>query len=331
MNPFEMSGHWIKANLHAHTTNSDGLLSPKDVVKFYKQRGYKVISITDHEKVTRIRDKELIIIPGSEVAIETTSLNSSYHLVILGLEDIGFIDKKVMNANDVILEASKLGGLVILAHPYWSGLTFDDVLNLKGIIGIEVYNGTCDAEVGKGFSTIYWDMLLSNKKNIFGLAVDDAHRYYIPFADGELGWIFIKAKKINQEEVLKSIRNGLFYSSTGPVIHHFKVSKEEVHIKVSESKVVNFISFNGHGFSISYSNIKEILKPENRSNFSLEVLEDHVIRFRYRRHYSVELSYTNLGIKSVKISPLKFAKKYIRAEIIDKNGKYAWTNPIFLD
>jgi hypothetical protein len=38
-----------KANLHAHTTRSDGTLSPAEVIDAYAARGYDVLAITDHD------------------------------------------------------------------------------------------------------------------------------------------------------------------------------------------------------------------------------------------------------------------------------------------
>ena len=38
-----------KANLHSHTTLSDGKRSPEELVSEYKKRGYSVLAITDHE------------------------------------------------------------------------------------------------------------------------------------------------------------------------------------------------------------------------------------------------------------------------------------------
>ncbi len=38
-----------KANLHAHTTHSDGSLAPHEVIDRYHALGYKVLSLTDHD------------------------------------------------------------------------------------------------------------------------------------------------------------------------------------------------------------------------------------------------------------------------------------------
>src|SRR5210317_501741 len=44
--------HRHKANLHTHTTNSDGKIQPHDVVDGYKALGYSALAITDHDRVT---------------------------------------------------------------------------------------------------------------------------------------------------------------------------------------------------------------------------------------------------------------------------------------
>jgi len=39
-NPFTAEGNWFKGNLHTHTKNSDGGLSPEDTIRQYKDNGY---------------------------------------------------------------------------------------------------------------------------------------------------------------------------------------------------------------------------------------------------------------------------------------------------
>ena len=43
---------WYKGNIHCHTLNSDGDLTPKAVADLYKHGGYDFICITDHNHVT---------------------------------------------------------------------------------------------------------------------------------------------------------------------------------------------------------------------------------------------------------------------------------------
>ena len=41
-------GNWYKANLHAHTTVSDGELTPEEAKEAYKAHGYSIFAYTDH-------------------------------------------------------------------------------------------------------------------------------------------------------------------------------------------------------------------------------------------------------------------------------------------
>ena len=38
----------FKANLHCHSTISDGRLTPEELKEAYKNAGYQVLAITDH-------------------------------------------------------------------------------------------------------------------------------------------------------------------------------------------------------------------------------------------------------------------------------------------
>src|SRR5207253_8844019 len=40
---------WLRGNLHAHTTYSDGVKTPQDLITEYEALGYDFLAITDHE------------------------------------------------------------------------------------------------------------------------------------------------------------------------------------------------------------------------------------------------------------------------------------------
>jgi hypothetical protein len=46
--PFRQAGKFYRGNLHTHSTNSDGDFSPEDVVAHYRRHGYDFVAITDH-------------------------------------------------------------------------------------------------------------------------------------------------------------------------------------------------------------------------------------------------------------------------------------------
>lgn len=42
-------GEFYKANLHMHTTISDGVLTPQEVKRLYVNEGYSIVAFSDHE------------------------------------------------------------------------------------------------------------------------------------------------------------------------------------------------------------------------------------------------------------------------------------------
>ena len=67
------NGSFYKTNLHAHTTISDGKLSPEEVKAWYKAHGYSAVCFTDHEVLIDQRelcDDEFIALHGYEVSIK---------------------------------------------------------------------------------------------------------------------------------------------------------------------------------------------------------------------------------------------------------------------
>lgn len=73
-------------DLHVHTTVSDGTLTPREVVRYAKKKGLKVIAITDHDSVEGNKDAidegaaiGLGILPGMEISVEYSC--GSMHLL----------------------------------------------------------------------------------------------------------------------------------------------------------------------------------------------------------------------------------------------------------
>ncbi len=64
---------FYKANLHCHSTYSDGSLTVEQLKEEYKKRGYSVVAFTDHEILvdnSRLNDEDFLAITACEVAIK---------------------------------------------------------------------------------------------------------------------------------------------------------------------------------------------------------------------------------------------------------------------
>jgi predicted metal-dependent phosphoesterase TrpH len=107
-----------RADLHMHTSASDGWPSPQQLVDHARRLSLDVIAVTDHDTIDgalraaahAAKLGRLQVIVGEEV--------SSLDGHILGL----FLERRIapgMSAAATVLAIHEQGGLAIAAHPYW--------------------------------------------------------------------------------------------------------------------------------------------------------------------------------------------------------------------
>ncbi|MEM2026605.1 MAG: hypothetical protein QXW55_00910 [Candidatus Bathyarchaeia archaeon] len=338
MNQFSMyEGLWLKGSLHCHSNLSDGLLHPDDVAKFYEERGYALLSITDHEKLSGVKSFKGIYSFGVEVSRGRGKLSEPYHIVILGVNDPAILN--LSDLQSLIDYVNESGGLAFIAHPYWSNLVYEDLTQLSGYIGIEIYNTGCDVEVAKGYSLTYWDNLLSSGRKVLGLAVDDSHRYFVPPIDADGGYIWVNVDDVCLEETLESIRAGRFYASMGPKIIYLHHAQNFLRILSTPIVRLNLVAPNGKGFSISIATILKILScwnDPNKRRICEDIIEgiDNIdegsrrtIHIETTKYGSFMVEYDHEGIIRFEVKR-DFNYPYFRVEIVDGKNRYAWTNPI---
>jgi histidinol phosphatase-like PHP family hydrolase len=327
-----------RAMLHSHSTASDGRLSPRDVVGYYRSNGFKVVSVTDHGRITRIETlSDCICIPGVEVSSGRSKLGEPYHIVAIMVEDEGILQAKD-DPQELIDRVSSSGGFAFIAHPHWSNLTYEDLAELKGYIGIEIYNTGCEVEVSKGYSLTYWDNILSKNPCILGLAVDDAHRYVLPPIDALGGWVTLLLDEETCESVVHAFRDGRFYSSMGPEIKLLEVSSDYVNIASSPVEKVSIISSNGKGFGLTISDLRLLARlwrdRERRrsienmvSSIDIDMQSGGEVIVAESRYGRMRFLISSGGITEFSWSG-KTGSKYLRIEVIDCTGRRAWSNPI---
>jgi hypothetical protein len=108
-----------RAEVHAHTLASDGMVSAEDLVSAAAAIGLNVVCVTDHDTMADLgRATELgaslgvDVVRGEEV---TTSFPPGIHIVGL------FLDHQVrmhMSVEDTIDAIHEAGGLAVIAHPF---------------------------------------------------------------------------------------------------------------------------------------------------------------------------------------------------------------------
>lgn len=296
-NPFVEEGLWLKGNLHAHTAESDGVLSPRQTAYLYRRSGYDFLAITDHGRLTDVsglQEEGLTLLPGEELSVGLSEAGTTFHVVGINIREPVRVQDG--SADDdpqtVVDEITAQAGVALVCHPYWSSLTVNDLLRLNGYVGIEVFNSSCFLSVGRGYSLVHWDDLLVRGRRVYGFATDDAHWHFSDHrpVDTCVAWVMVKARSRTATDIVKAIGEGFFYSSQGPEIKEVAVEADRISVETSPVKAINFMS-----------------NPDLGERFTAG--EGQLI---------TAASYT-----------LRGQETYVRVECTDQLSRSAWTNPIF--
>jgi|Deesub1362A_J573_1020465.scaffolds.fasta_scaffold00808_5 hypothetical protein len=200
------------AELHAHSNNSDGRDSVKNLITSAIEKGIEAISITDHntiggslEAMELVEDEHLpiLVIPGVEISTRDG------HLLAYGITDD--IDSG-MGMENTAREVRKNGGVSVVAHPFQihkSGVTSLSRI-IRFIEAVEVFNAKFYIGLCNKFSRY-----IARKFNKPEIAGSDAHT-----VDALGHGITLLYNANDVESALKDIR----YGFTGVIGYRIPIS-----------------------------------------------------------------------------------------------------------
>lgn len=302
-NPFAAPGAWLRCALHTHTTNSDGELPPDKLVRHYEWAGFDVLAITDHWVRTEAPSTErLLVLPSIELNARLDGRAHDAHVLALGVgADPERPEGELATLPETVAWVLAHGGAPYLAHTYWSGLRPEEFETCEGLLGLEVYNAGCELEIGRGLSSLHWDDVLETGRLLYGIAADDSHH---PGFDSALAWVWARCEERSQEALLAAVREGRFYSSTGPLIRELEVRADAVELRCSPAVSITLLAGRSgarvHAGRLAYRHRGEILEENDAG----EIL---AVRLERPSH-----------------------APYGRIEVVDARGRTAWTNPLWI-
>jgi hypothetical protein len=109
--------------------------------------------------------------------------------------------------------------------------------------------------------------------------------------DITIAWVMVKAQAITRQAIMRSLRSGMFYSSWGPTIRDIAVEGRQVRVKVSPSKAIHFVAQEGEGRTYAAAGTQLLTEAT----------------YELRGH-----------------------ERYLRLECQDIEGRWAWSNPLFV-
>jgi predicted metal-dependent phosphoesterase TrpH len=132
----------MKADLHMHTTESDGRLSPRELFARAKEKGLDIISITDHDTCKKgdefkrlAKEFGIQYIPG----IELSTLYKGKSVHVLGyFKDDSYLDQEMLEYYDAIKLGRETRAKTFIENlkTYYNiHITYQDILDVShGII-----------------------------------------------------------------------------------------------------------------------------------------------------------------------------------------------------
>jgi len=299
-------GNWYRGNLHTHTLNSDGDSTPDDVVRWYRERGYHFVTLTDHNYLTSVdglnalhgADDKFLVMKGEEV----TDSFEKKPLHVNGFAPESFIKPpggtSVVNMLQNMVDAIRgAKGVPSINHPNFGwAISAAELQQVQRMRLFEVYNGhpTVNNLGGGGVPGLeeVWDRILSSGKLLYGIAVDDAHYFKRPedrtAPRPGFGWVYVRAARLESRALVEALERGDFYSSTGVELQSIAVTPSSLAVSIKTEPASRYrIQFIGKQGGV----LSEVA--------------------------ATSASYTFKGDES-----------YVRAKVIESNGKQAWVQPV---
>ena len=264
-----------KANLHAHTVLSDGKKTPEELKEMYKNEGYSVLSITDHERPVshqKLSDDDFIMITGYEAYIRSNKegrydiYESEVHLNLLSRDPenvklIGYDEKYLrylkrddaLNTveaaepicdrrldteyvNEFIKSANKNGYIVNYNHPYWSMLEEAKIFEIEGLCSLEISNASSYMMNNLEYCGALYDRMLSRGIRAFCHGSDDNHNANPLYSDSFGSFTMIMPESFEYGAIVDAVEKGAMYSSMGPTFTEVSIEGNKVHIECSPVK-----------------------------------------------------------------------------------------------
>jgi hypothetical protein len=297
---------WFKGNLHTHTLNSDGDSTPDDVVRWYREHGYHFLVLTDHNYLTSVdglnalhgADGKFLVVRGEEV----TDRFGDKPIHVNGLDPARFVKPPggtsvagmLQNMVDAIRAAR---GVPSINHPNFGwAITADELAQIQRTRLFEVFNGHpfVNNAGGGGVPGLeeVWDRVLSSGRLLYGIAVDDAHYFKRPEDPAAprpgFGWVYVRASRLEPRAIVEALERGEFYSSTGVQLQSLVTSPASITVTVRQER--------DSKYRIQFIGRQGRLLGESATS---------------------PASYTFQGDEG-----------YVRAKVIESNGKLAWIQPV---
>ncbi len=302
---FTAAGKFYRGNLHTHSTRSDGALDPAEVCRRYQAEGYDFIALTDHflglfnypvTDTTAFRNDHFTTILGAELHTGSMKNGHLWHLLAVGLPS-DFTPPDAPNFRPV--KGSESAASIARRARDAGAFVAIAHPHWSGLTEADARSITAAHAV----ETYNHGCVVGNDRGeglltLENLLNEGRRLNLIATDDAHFntpdffgGWVMVKAAANTPGALIEALKAGAFYSSTGPDIIDIRITEDS--IEVDCTSVVNIL-VQGQGSPMA-------------------------------KLHGESMTTGKLSLDRLANSP------WIRISIIDRAGKRAWSNPIWVD
>ena len=309
-----------KANLHTHTTRSDGSATPQNVMDSYSKLGYHILAITDHNELTypwtgfeklevteqskdrlatgNIKPEDLVFEnrnPSSleMIAVQGSEVSSPHHL---GSYFTGY-HQKTDNEATAINSIKEENGLIIFNHPGKYSFPASWYCNFyqehNHIVGIEVFNQ------GNRYpkDLAFWDSILIQlmpERPVWGFSNDDMHSIK------KLGfnWNLFILPECTQDWVRRGMEEGLFFFVYAPPGHNGTNPPQVKSVKIKNRRGIIEIESVGQD-SVRWVSNGKFIHSGNKLRLKDELYLEKYVRAEILGPAGIVIGTQPFGLKSI--------------------------------
>ncbi len=302
---FEKKGKMQKVALHCHSNKSDGKLPPEEVLTRYAEKGFDLVALTDHRKYNRVNyapETGIVVIPAMEINVQfdyNAGGTRHFHTLVLGPDDDtnGYAHDDEVDGPD-IEDYTTFQERLDEAHAK-NNLTIycHPEWSRTPAKYFEDFKGNVAMEIWNTGSAYHYDS--DNNAPYWNEVIAHGnHLFGVATDDAHTaaeigrGWVMASAEK-NVKSVLDALKEGAFYSSCGPIIRDFYFDTETNTVHVETDGVAKVW----------------VIRDRQANTLAAEACKNTIITASYKMSVSPEM---------------------IRICVVDRDGRRAWTNPLFL-
>ena len=211
-------GKFFKANLHAHSTISDGRLTPEEMKKQYMEKGYSIIAYTDHDVFIPHEDlaeENFLPLNGFEMEVNEQGKEDfrdvkTCHMCFIALDPDNLIQPCYHRSDylfgnsasnrhlvkydeskpdyvreytgecisDMMKQGRDSGFFVTYNHPSWSSENYEQYMSYNNMHAMEICNFGCVVTGFADYNEKEYDDMLRGGKRIFCISTDDNHNVH---------------------------------------------------------------------------------------------------------------------------------------------------------